>query len=422
FSLLLSAGVPVTEAIKAVIKQTRSKRARLELEEVNRQVAGGAKITTALAEYKLVDENLLTIIRLGEESGSLPGNLEVAASQKRYNEQLKSKLLSASLYPMLVTGILGVVGLLVFVFVLPRLSLIYKSFNADLPAITRLFIDIGTFMEANWVYVIPSILIGVPLIIYLVFYRKRSRWLGQNILYSVPAIKSVIQQSELSRLGYLGSTLLDRGIKLPEALQLLSNSTSFHQFQKLYSYLQVSITAGNSLDSAFSAYPHTDRYLSSYVIQSLTTGEKSGFLQESLAKIGEVYKERVDISIKNLLTLFEPMILIVVWAGVAFLALSVILPIYSVFDTFNQPNTQISSTNQTIKDTRLDNTSPPPFYVVTNFPGTYAKDGIDGEDSKQLDSLTPYLVINSDGDWYHLSFDDDTEGWINKDQVTISLN
>jgi len=119
-------------------------------------------------------------------------------------------------------------------------------------------------------------------------------------------------------------------VSLPKAYDLLANTADLNYYRDLYKYMSYFITKGFSLETIISSYPHVSRALPLYCRQLLVNGERSGRLPENLLKLGEIYLKRNEITVKDLGTIFEPILLIVVWIGVALFAVAVILPIYSL--------------------------------------------------------------------------------------------
>jgi len=173
------------------------------------------------------------------------------------------------------------------------------------------------------------------LVIYFLFGYKKTKFIGQKIIFAIPGINSLVQEIELSRFGYTLGNLLDAGMPLVASLDSLREISSFLEYQKFYVFLRDMVEEGNSFQKCFSMYKKTERLIPFPIQQMIITSEQSGSLKESLMSIGEMYEEKTDISTKNLAVILEPILLVVIWLVVVFVALSVILPIYGLVGGFS---------------------------------------------------------------------------------------
>jgi type II secretory pathway component PulF len=161
------------------------------------------------------------------------------------------------------------------------------------------------------------------------------------LMFRMPAIDKLMQELELARFGYLMNSLLKAGISFPEALKLLVDSTSLYEYRKLYDFWAYYIEKGYSIDVIMDAYPQLNRLLPLYPRQLIINGVKARKLQDNVLKIGQIYEKRNEITLKDIGTLFEPALLILIWIGVSIFAISVIMPMYSILGNL----TDISTAN-----------------------------------------------------------------------------
>jgi type II secretory pathway component PulF len=154
------------------------------------------------------------------------------------------------------------------------------------------------------------------------------------ILFHVPGVKRLFFETEVSRFGFVLGTLLEAGLPIVNALQSLSGSMSTRRYQVFTSELATRINEGNSFERIL-VEPKARALLAGSTCQIIISAEKSGNLSKSLLRVGENYQEKADITARNLETLIEPVVLVIIAAGVLFVALAVFLPIYSVVGNFN---------------------------------------------------------------------------------------
>ena len=152
----------------------------------------------------------------------------------------------------------------------------------------------------------------------------------------LPFLRGIIQEIELARTGFILGTLIEAGLPVVDAIDSLVGITNFDIYRKFYSHLKGEIEDGKSFGEVFRNYPKIEKIIPSPVQQMIITGEKSGRLSDTLIRVGENYESKIETTTKNLSILLEPILLIIVWVGVMFVALAVILPIYSLIGGLNQ--------------------------------------------------------------------------------------
>ncbi|HXH27149.1 MAG TPA: type II secretion system F family protein [Candidatus Acidoferrum sp.] len=329
-ALLLKANVAVGDAFESLKSTTKSKPLINALTQMQHDVDDGMSLYKTMERSGIVSVQTLALVQLGEQSGNLAENLQVAAAQEEKQRIFHSKVRSALIYPVFVISITLVVGLGVAWFLLPRLSDTFSQLHVQLPLISRIFIGFGVFLQADGLWAVPAIVIGAGAIGYLLFGLPRTKAVGQALLSYVPGISQLLHEVEVARFGYLLGTLLDAGLSVTDALQLLSRASTYKAYQSLYTHLGESFEDGYSFAASFAQFKQTSRLLPPAIQQMVMAGERSGSLPETLKNIGTIYEQKADLAAQNLEAIIEPVLLIVVWLGVLGVAVSVILPIYSL--------------------------------------------------------------------------------------------
>lgn len=335
-SFLISSGMGVHEALDAVQGELKTRSMKKVVAKLSEEVADGSPLWRALETVGVFEGNAISLIRSGEDAGTLSENLRVIAEQENKNRIFKSKIRSALMYPVFVLALTGIVGISISWFILPKLANVFAQLRVTLPTITRLFIAFGNFLSKYGYIAVPGIILLVGIIIYVLFYNKSTRGAGQRLLFIVPGVSKLIQEVELSRFGYLLGTLFKAGLPLPEAIVSLHESTLSPSYRAFYDYLKISIEDGNSFHQSFKNYKNIGELIPIAIQQIIIVGEQSGNLSEAFIKVGTTYEAKTEVTGKNLAIVLEPLLLIVVWLGVVLVALAVILPIYSLIGSLNQ--------------------------------------------------------------------------------------
>ncbi len=335
-SFLAGSGMPVSQALLAIQEELKSSQMKKIVGRVRDAVENGTLLSKALEETGLFGTHAISLIRSGEESGTLSQNLHVIAEQDAKNRLFKSRLHSALMYPILILVVTGLVGISVAWFILPKLSTVFSQLHVKLPFITQIVIGFGQFLGDYGIIAVPAFMICILLAVYLLFYNEKTRVVGQYILFAVPGIWNLIQELEIARMGYLLGTLMKSGLPVVQAIGSLKESTLSPFFLKFYAYLYESIEKGNSFEQSFAEYPNVKDILPSAIRQVITAGEQSGNLSTVLIEVGAKYEAKTELSSKNLAVALEPVMLVIVWLGVVMVALAVILPIYSLIGGVNK--------------------------------------------------------------------------------------
>ncbi|MCE9585490.1 type II secretion system F family protein [Candidatus Nomurabacteria bacterium] len=329
-SFLVSSGMPIAESLKAIETELKTNFMKKMIGQARESVENGVPLHKALEETGLFGVHEISLIKNGEESGILVGNLRVIAEQAAKNRIFKSRLRSALMYPALILSVTFVIGLGVAWFILPKLATMFTQLHVKLPLITKIFISLGSFLSKYGAIFVPILIVSMIVIVYFVFYFPKTRIIGQYFLYSIPGIKKLIQELEISRLGYLLGTLNKAGLPLLQAIGSLKESTLSPFYGRFYDFLYQNIEDGNSFEQSFSKYKDIRDVLPASIQQIIVIGEQSGNLSTALVKIGNVYEEKTELTSKNISVALEPILLVIVWAGVMLVAVAVILPIYSL--------------------------------------------------------------------------------------------
>jgi type II secretory pathway component PulF len=234
------------------------------------------------------------------------------------------------MYPIFVFSFTLVVGVGVAWFILPRLATIFNGLRIELPWITKLLINFGKWLSAHGATAIPLIFIASGVVLYFIFFYPRTKFIGQKILFRIPVINKLLLELEMSRFGYLLGTLLEAGIPITASLNSLVQATTFYDYRKLYTHLQTQIDEGSNFQKSLSSFSASARFIPMPVQGMISAGEQSGTIAKTLLHIGENFSAKTETTAKNLTTLLEPMLLIIVWFGVMGVSLAVFLPIYNL--------------------------------------------------------------------------------------------
>ena len=334
-STLISSGVNISEALNIIHEGLRNEIFKKKILQIKKKIDSGSSFHLALSELKIFSERDISLIKIGENSGNLAENLNILASQHEKDKFFRNKVFSALLYPAIVLFLVLIIGIGMSWFLLPRLALIFSQLDMELPFMTKIMISVGLFIQDYGAIFFPSLIIFFISIFYLLFFNKKYKYIGQSFLFNFFITKKLIKEAELSRFGFVLGTLLNSGFSIIDSLKTLEDSTNFWYYKKIYKHLNEKITEGKSLQESIKSYPKINKYIPLPIQQIIFVSEKSGQLATSLIKIGKKFENKLELTTKNLTIALEPVLLIVVWLGVLFLALAIIMPVYNLIGQIN---------------------------------------------------------------------------------------
>ncbi len=327
FALMLRAGLNVKQALTVLAEQSRSKPMRAAIQGVEQSVDRGTSLSDSMANYPLAFPKLfISFIRVGETAGRLQESLEVLAVQLQKEYNLKRAVRGALLYPTVIISALVAVGFAMLVFVVPKLADVFEGFNVDLPLPTRVLLWIGGFFESYWWLVIIILLASMV----GTFFLWRVAAVRNSVMHGflfTPIIGSIMQQINLARFTRNLGSLLKSGVSFVEALGILGENTPHESYALVFRGGQEHVKKGKFLSEFLAGFK---RLFPPLVVNVIKVGEETGALDEVLTEIAHFYEDEVDQVMRNLTSVMEPVLMIVIGLAVGALAVSVVSPIYDL--------------------------------------------------------------------------------------------
>ena len=320
---LISAGIPLVEALTALVDQVEQPRLKRVMGVIKQKVNEGSSLADALKEHpKVFSELYVNMIRAGESSGALDVVLVRLADFTEGQAQLRNKIIGAMLYPaiMVVVGT-AIVGIL-FVVVIPKVTKIFEDMNVTLPWTTRILIGISTFARDDW-YVL---LVLLPLLVFgarrfLKSPRGRAWW--DRAQLRAPVFGVLIRMLAISRFARTLATLLASGVPLLTAMDIVRNIVSNTLLADTIDNARDAIREGESIAAPLKR----SGQFPPLVYHMIAIGEKSGQLEEMLQNVAKSYESQVEMRVGALTSLLEPIMIVAMGGGVAFIVFSILMPI-----------------------------------------------------------------------------------------------
>jgi len=315
---LIGAGITLPESLAALVEQVEHPRLKKVLGAVKQRVNEGASLADALADHPRIFSNLyVNMIRAGESSGALDVVLTRLADFTEAQAALRNKLLGAMLYPaiMVLVGVV-IVGIL-FVVVIPKVTKIFEDMNVALPWTTRILIATSSFARDYWY----ALLVGLPLLAWLKTPKGREWWDARQL--TLPIFGELVRMLALGRFAKTLATLLSSGVPLLTALDIVKNIVHNSLLASVIEDARDAIREGESIAAPLKR----SGQFPPLVHHMIAIGEKSGQLEEMLQNVARSYDAQVEMRIGALTSLLEPIMIVVMGGGVAFIVFSILMPI-----------------------------------------------------------------------------------------------
>jgi type IV pilus assembly protein PilC len=325
--VMIKAGLPVSKALRISAVQTPNARFAKVVSDVSRGVEGGTSLADSLSKHPNVFSPIfISMVRVGELSGNLDQNLKYLSEQLQRDYDLISKAKGALTYPLIVIGALGIVGFLMFTFVLPKLTSTFVDLQVELPIMTRIVVAIVDVF-ANYGIIVLIATVGA--IIGFLYWRKTPS--GQAVLHKLvlklPIMAPIVININLARFMRVFSSLIKSGMSMVESLEVSANVVGNIYYRKVIADAASKVKMGSPLTTSFKREPKLFTYL---MIQMMEVGEESGTTDTILTEVAAFYEAEVDQTMKNLSSILEPVLMLVIGSVVGFLAVALVTPIYSI--------------------------------------------------------------------------------------------
>jgi len=324
---MLGAGIPLVQSFDIVGKGHENPSMQDMLLSVKADIEGGDTLAEALKKKPLYfDELFCNLVDAGEQAGVLETLLDKIATYKEKTESMKKKIKKALGYPIAVIVVAFIVTAILLLFVVPVFEDMFKSFGADLPAFTRMVVNMSQWMKAWWWIVIGIVVITVYVFSY---FKKRSRpfnhFLDKTLL-KIPVVGLIINKSAIARFARTLSTMSAAGVPLVDALQSVAGACGNIIYSEAVLKMREEVATGQRLQVAMlqtNLFPHM-------VQQMVAIGEESGSIDAMLAKVADFFEEEVDNLVDNLSSLMEPIIMVILGILIGGLVVAMYLPIFKM--------------------------------------------------------------------------------------------
>lgn len=326
-SAMLRAGLPISRALLIVGRQTKNKKFQAVISAIIDHIGKGGSFHDALSDFQDVFSKLfISMVRAGEESGKLNDSLMLVANQLERSYTLKKKITGALIYPAVIITAMVIIGMLMLVFVVPTLESTFKELNVELPAMTQFIIAVSEGLRDH-----PLLFIGGFLLLcvglYVAAKMPRSKKFFDFGILHIPIIGDIAKELNAARTARTLASLLSSGVEVSQALDITKDVLQNTYYKSVLDSAKKNIEKGIPISDAFASREDVYPVL---LPEMMEVGEETGQLSSMLLEVAVFYEDEVERATKDMSTVIEPFLMVVIGAAVGFFAVSMLEPMYSL--------------------------------------------------------------------------------------------
>ncbi len=325
--VMISAGLPLTRALEILGRQTKNQKFKKILLALIEGVQKGTSLSEVMKNYPKVFSSLfIAMVRVGEESGQLSESLKLISEQLERDYNLTKKIKGAMIYPAIIIIAMIVIGILMLIYVVPTLVSTFKELNVPLPMSTQIIIFISDFFISHLILTF-SIFLSVILIVLWFMRTEKGKRIFGNVLLRLPLFSPVVKKINSARTSRTLASLIAAGVNIIEALSITKDVLQNYRYKQVLANAKVDVQKGAPISESFKKASNLYPIL---VGEMVAVGEETGKLSEMLNRLAVFYEEEVAEATKDMTTVIEPMLMIIIGVIVGFFAISMIKPMYSL--------------------------------------------------------------------------------------------
>ncbi|NDK08321.1 hypothetical protein EOM39_03665 [Candidatus Gracilibacteria bacterium] len=334
FGTLLNSGIPITNALKIMIYQTENKNIKTIIEVILDDLNKGISLKESILKFPLIFKQFdYSIIEMGELTGKVGDSIEIIKEKEEKSKELKSKILGAFIYPIIITSLsIGMITIFIL-YVIPKITDMYKDAKVNLPKLTQFVIDLSDFLQKN----IVILCISLSLIIFLIYTfktHKKTKIYFDKYIVRMPIFGILLKKKILAIFTSSLGTLLKNGVIINKSLEISAGVVSNDFYKKEIEKIIQGISSGEDFSKMlgidnikeirkYNTFPME-------IASIVKIGEQTGKLPELLIKISEKYNKEIDNVVKNLSTAIEPLVIVFVGSIIGTLIMAIMLPFFNM--------------------------------------------------------------------------------------------
>jgi len=327
---MLTAGIPVAQAFDIVGKGHENPAMQDLVLGIKNDIESGTNMTQALSKHPLYFDALYcNLVQAGEQAGILDAILDKVATYKEKIEAIKGKIKAALFYPAAVVIVAFIITAILLIFVIPQFESLFKGFGADLPALTKMVVELSRVFQEYWYIIIGSVVGAVAFASYSYKRSIKAQHTMDRLLLRAPVIGIIIKKATIARFTRTLGTMFAAGVPLVEALDSVAGASGNRVYYEGTMAIKNDVSTGMQLQAAM----NSTGLFPNMVVQMVAIGEESGELDSMLGKVADSYEREVDDAVAGLSSLLEPIIMAFLGIVIGGMVVAMYLPIFKLAGT-----------------------------------------------------------------------------------------
>jgi len=323
---LTKAGVPLIRALSSMMESTRNSALIEALRDIAKQLESGAALASAMHHHtKIFNPLFINIINVGENSGGLDLAFLQLSNYLEREKQTETRIKSALRYPAMVVTAISIALVIVNIYVIPAFKGVFDKIHAELPWQTKLLMSISDFTVNHWPYLV--IIVAIVLASFILYIKTPSgRLQWDKWILRIPVVGSIIERSAMERFSRSFAMTLTAGVPLIQGISLVSAAIGNNYIGSRLDQLRIGIEKGDTI----SRMAKSTQLFPPLVIQMIMVGEETGNIGDMLLDVANFYEMEIDAELKNLASVIEPILIVIIGIMVLVLALGIFLPMWNL--------------------------------------------------------------------------------------------
>ncbi|NMB48521.1 type II secretion system F family protein [Candidatus Kuenenbacteria bacterium] len=329
-AVMTTATLPIVQSLRILIEQTDNENLKSVISEIGDDVEGGERLSNALERHsKIFSPFFVAMVRSGETSGSIDRVLNYLADEQEKDYALVSKIKGAMIYPAFILAALGGVGVVMMVYVVPKITSILVETGGELPFATRALIGTSNFL-VTWWWAILIFIFGLFFGFKYILRQEEPRKFWDRLKLKLPVFGSLFQRIYIVRFTRSMGTLVEGGVPITISLNIVSDIVGNAYYKDLIDRTARDVQDGNPIATLFLK----SKEIPPMIAHMLSVGEKTGRISDVLNKMTDFYSREIEGLVANLISLIEPMIMVIMGVGVGIMVAAVMMPMYNMSSSF----------------------------------------------------------------------------------------
>jgi type IV pilus assembly protein PilC len=326
---MIEAGLPLTRALSVIQRQSRSVKLKEVTVALSENINRGGSLSTAMSEHpETFSQLFISMVKSGEESGSLTKSLKAVGSQLEKSYLLTKKIRGAMLYPAIVISIMILIGIAMLIYVVPTLTATFKDLNITLPLSTRSIIFVSEFLKNHYLL---SFLLFAFVVGGTIWFKRsvKGKRFFDTVYLHLPIISQIVKEVNSARTARTLSALLSAGVDFLVAIRITGEVVQNSYYKAVLKTAEANVEKGKPISEVFIA---EGKLYPVFVGEMVSIGEETGKISEMLENVAVFYEEEVEQKTKDMSTIIEPVLMVFIGIAVGFFAVSMLQPIYGLVD------------------------------------------------------------------------------------------